>query len=68
MNGGKQVNSGWVGGLVTCIIAREESHEDPWGDAVGSIGQCMAVMATLAEKFLIVVIGGADFIEQLLSV
>lgn len=46
---------------------KKKSHEDPRGDAVGSIGQCMVVTATLTEKFLIVVIGGADFIEQLLS-
>lgn len=43
-------------------------RETPQGDAVGSIGQCMAVTATLTEKFLIVIIGGADFMKQLLSV
>lgn len=63
MNGGKQ-----VGVRSLASLLEKKSHEAPQGDAVGSIGQCMAVMSTLTEKFLTVITGGADFMKQLLSV
>lgn len=50
------------------LASLQKSHEAPQGDAVGSIGQCIAGMATLTEKFLTVITGGADFMKQLLSV
>lgn len=60
--------TGVGGGRSLASLLEKESHETPQGDAVGSIGQCIALMATLTEKFLIGIIGGADFMKQLLSV
>lgn len=68
MNGGTQVNS-W--GSVTCITAggkKKKSHEALQADAVGSVGLCTAATAASAEKFLILIKGGADFRKQLPSV
>lgn len=58
----------WWGGQSLTSLLEKKSHEAPQGDAVGSMGQCMVVMATLAEKFLIVILGDADFMKELLSV
>lgn len=47
---------------------KKKSHEALQADAVGSVGLCTAATATSAEKFLILIKGGADFRKQLPSV
>lgn len=62
-----QTGEFWRGRSLPSLLEKK-SHEAPHGDAVGSIGQCEAVTATLAEKFLIVIMGGVNLMKQLPSV
>lgn len=51
-----------------CWGKKKKSHEALQADAVGSVGLCTAATAASAEKFLILIKGGADFRKQLPSV